>query len=106
MTVQGGSFYCISDGQSLIVSWHAGNKELTISWDNVFISKYPLFFEISAGTVEGGTNILQWQETTRPSITFGLPPTITNPSKLRVHLFVRAINVGGIYEDIKGFITL
>jgi hypothetical protein len=97
-------FDFITAGQSLGVSWHAGNKEFTVFWDDVFISKYPLFYEVSAGTVEGGTNILQWQETTLSNITFGLPPTITNLSKLSVHVFVRAINIGGIYEDIKGFI--
>ncbi|XP_056015772.1 uncharacterized protein LOC125675332 [Ostrea edulis] len=94
------------DGIPLRVTWHAGNKEFTVSWDKVFTSKYPLFYEVSAGTVEGGTNILQWQETTLSSITFDVPPTITNLSNLSVHVFVRAINVGGTYEDIKGFIRL
>ncbi|XP_061176007.1 uncharacterized protein LOC133184958 [Saccostrea echinata] len=91
---------------TLTVSWHDGNKEFTVSWDDVFISQHPLFYEVSAGTVEGGIDVLQWQETTGTSVTFGLPPTITNLSKLSVHVFVRAISASGTYEDIKGFITL
>ncbi|XP_061193435.1 uncharacterized protein LOC133201664 [Saccostrea echinata] len=93
-------------GNQLLVSWHAGNKEFSVTWNNVFNSEHPLYYEVCAGTVESGSNVLQWQETTKTSIKFGLPPTITSWSSLSVHLYVRAINVAGIYEDIKGEIIL
>ncbi|XP_062606252.1 uncharacterized protein LOC134268062, partial [Saccostrea cucullata] len=91
---------------SLMVSWHAGNEEFTVSWDGIFISQYPLYYEVSAGTVKGGSDVLQWQETKQTSTTFHLPPTITNRSNLSVHVLVRAVTAGGTYEDIEGFIAL
>ena len=51
--------------------------------------------------MEGGCDILQWQETTGTSISFGLPPVISDVSKVTLYVFVRAINAGGSYEDIK-----
>lgn len=29
------------------------------------MSQYPLFYEVTVGTVEGGSDILQWQERNR-----------------------------------------
>ena len=86
-------------------SWHAGNKEYTLSWDGIFVSEFPLFYEVSVGTVEGGCDILQWQETTRTYITFGFPPTITNMYKISLYVYVRAISAGGTYEGVKLVIT-
>ena len=86
-------------------SWHAGNGEYTLSWADIFVSQHPLFYAVSVGTVEGGCDILQWQETTGTSITFGLPPTITNMYKVSLYVYVRAINAGGTYEDVKLVIT-
>ena len=75
----------------------AGNKKFTLSWDDIFVSQYPLFYEVSVGTVEGGCNVLQWQETTGTSITFGLPPVISDVSKLTLHVFVRAVSAVGSF---------
>lgn len=88
-------------GGTFVHSWHAENKEFTVSWNNVFISQYPLFYEVTIGTTEGGSEILQWQETKLPTLKFGLPPTMTNIIKFTLHLSIRAINAGGTYEDIK-----
>lgn len=63
--------------------------------------KYPLFYEIFVGTVDGGNDVLQWQETTSTSIKFGLPPGFEKLSELSLHVFVRAISAGGTFEDIK-----
>jgi hypothetical protein len=88
------------------VSWREDRKEFTVIWDEVFSSPYPLYYEVSAGTVEGGSDVLLWQETTSTKITFGLPHSITSWSGLHAHVFVRAVGVGGVYEDIKGYIQL
>lgn len=88
-------------GNTLVHSWHAGSEEFTVSWKDVFISQYSLFYEISVGTVDGGSDVLQWQETTSTSIKFGLPPGFEKFSKLSLHVFVRAISAGGTFEDIK-----
>lgn len=85
----------------MVHSWHTGKEEFTVSWEDVFISQYPLFYEVTVGTVEGGSDILQWQETKLTSVKFGLPPTVKNSSKLSLHIYVRAISAGGTFEDIK-----
>ncbi|XP_062579853.1 uncharacterized protein LOC134241846 [Saccostrea cucullata] len=90
----------------MTITWSAGNKQFTVSWDGIFSSPHPLFYEVSAGKVIGGGEIVQWQETTQTSITFGLPPAITSWSRLKVYVMVRAVAAGGKYEDSVGDITL
>lgn len=92
--------------QKMTITWSADKKEFTVSWDGMFSSPHPLFFEVSAGKVQGGAEIIQWQETTQTSITFALPPAITSWSGLKVYVMVRAIAAGGLYEDAAGVITL
>ncbi|XP_078322971.1 uncharacterized protein LOC111122905 [Crassostrea virginica] len=90
----------------LSVLWRAGKKEFTVSWDNIFPSPHPLYYEVSAGTVEGGSDILLWQETTSTNTTFTLPASVTSWSGIHVHVFVKAITVGGVCNEIKGYIKL
>ncbi|XP_065943774.1 uncharacterized protein [Magallana gigas] len=90
----------------LSVAWNSGKKEFTVTWDNIFSSPLPLYYEVSAGTVEGGADIKQWQETTSTRTVLVLPPSVTNWSGLHVHIFVRAITVGGTHNHIKGYIQL
>ncbi|KAK3099944.1 hypothetical protein FSP39_012240 [Pinctada imbricata] len=92
--------------KQLQVSWNGNIREFTVSWTNIFSSQYPLYYEVSAGKVAGGGDIVQWLETSATSITFGLPPAITDWAKLNVYLFVRAIATGGLYEDLHGYIKL
>lgn len=92
--------------QKMTITWSADKKEFTVSWNGMFSSPHPLFFEVSAGKVQGGGEIIQWQETTQTSITFALPPAITSWSGLKVYVMVRAIAAGGLYEDAAGVITL
>lgn len=99
-------YFTISANVKLSVAWNSGKKELTVTWDNIFWSPLPLYYEVSAGTVEGGADILQWQETTSTRTVFVLPPSVINWSGLHVHVFVRAITVGGTHSDIKGYIQL
>jgi hypothetical protein len=65
-----------------------------------------MFYEVSAGKVMGGGEIIQWQETRDTSITFNLPPTITSWSGLKVYVMVRAVAAGGEYEDTQAVVTL
>ncbi|XP_062616047.1 uncharacterized protein LOC134277752 [Saccostrea cucullata] len=92
--------------KEMIVNWHSGKNEFTVFWGGIFSSAYPLYYEVSAGTVEGGSDILQWLETTSTNVTFGLPLSVTNWEGLHAHIFVRAISVGGEFNNIKGFIRL
>ncbi|KAK3103765.1 hypothetical protein FSP39_021725 [Pinctada imbricata] len=96
----------MSSSQSLAVSWNTPNKEFTVSWDGIFSSPHSLYYEVSAGKVKGGGEIVQWLETNGTSVTFGLPQAITKWSNLDVFIFVRAIAAGGMYEDVHGEIKL
>ena len=96
-------FICL-DSKSISVSWI--NNELVVSWNDIFTSIDQLFYEVSAGTMEGGVNIIQWQYTNQTSITFGIPPTVTVATGLKVHVTVGAITVGGNYGFKTGSITL
>ncbi|KAK3101903.1 hypothetical protein FSP39_007221, partial [Pinctada imbricata] len=92
--------------QQLQVQWNTNSLEFTVSWNGVFSSPHPLYYEVSAGKVRGGGEIVQWLETNATSVTFGLPPAITDWAKLNVYMFVRAIAAGGLYDDIHGYIKL
>ena len=92
------------DSKSISVSWI--NSELVVSWNDIFTSIEELFYEVSAGTMEGGVNIIQWQYTNQTSITFGIPPTVTVSTGLKVYVTVGAITVGGNYDFKTGSITL
>jgi hypothetical protein len=87
-------------------TWHIANKECVVSWDGIFTSQHPLRFEVSAGTVLGGNNIIQWQETRATSITFSIPDSVPSTSRLKIYIIVRAIAAGGNYDDMQGSIIL
>ncbi|KAK3101031.1 hypothetical protein FSP39_000383, partial [Pinctada imbricata] len=96
----------LSTSQKLAVLWNTPNKEFTVSWDGIFSSPHSLYYEVSAGKVKGGGEIVQWLETNETSVTFGLPPAINNWANLDVFIFVRAIAAGGLFEDVHGEIKL
>ena len=73
---------------------------------NVFASDFPLRYEISAGSTFGGGDIIQWQETKKSSIMFGLPLTIISPSNFKIYVYVRAISSGGLFTDTHASFTL
>ncbi|CAC5414424.1 unnamed protein product [Mytilus coruscus] len=86
------------------IEWH-GNK-FDVSWENVFLSAETLWYEISAGTFRGGSNIVQWLETTNQHIEFGMPSSITEPAGIYVFVLVRAVTVSGLYTDADANIQL
>lgn len=71
--------------------WDGLQGEMKLNWDNLFISNFPLDYEISVGTELGSANIIQWQKSTKNKTT--LPKLSTNLKKMYVS--VRAINPGG-----------
>lgn len=88
------------------MTWRGSDKEFDVSWDSIFSSQHLLRFEVSAGTAQGGSDIVQWQETLSTRVTFRLPDSITSMSRLKVYMIVRAIAAGGGYTDITGIIIL
>ena len=78
------------------------NSQFTISWSNMFSSDQYLYYEISAGSHEAGVNILQWQFTNETSVTFGIPLSVKLETGFNVFIQVRAISVGGFYQQKTG----
>nr|XP_034314147.1 uncharacterized protein LOC105348718 isoform X1 [Crassostrea gigas] len=92
--------------KELSMTWRGSDKEFDVSWDSIFSSQHLLRFEVSAGTAQGGSDIVQWQETLSTRVTFRLPNSIISTSRLKVYMIVRAIAAGGGYTDITGIIIL
>jgi hypothetical protein len=78
------------------------NSQFTISWSDIFSSDQYLYYEISAGSHEAGVNILQWQFTNETSVTFGIPLSVKLETGFNVFIQVRAISVGGFYQQKTG----
>ena len=78
------------------------NSQFTISWSDMFSSDQYLYYEISAGSHEAGVNILQWQFTNETSVTFGIPLSVKLETGFNVFIQVRAISVGGFYQQKTG----
>ena len=78
------------------------NSQFTISWSDIFSSDQSLYYEISAGSYEAGVNILQWQFTNETSVTFGIPLSVKVETGVNVFIQVRAISVGGFYQQKTG----
>ncbi|CAG2212774.1 NUDT9 [Mytilus edulis] len=70
------------NSKQVIIEWL--DNKFNILWENVFSSSETLWYEISAGTFRGGSNIVQWLETTNQNIEFGMPSSITEPAGIYV----------------------
>lgn len=54
--------FTFTDLTYLTSAWH-GNGTVDLSWDGLFVSSSPLYFEVSIGTILGGSDVMQWVET-------------------------------------------
>lgn len=57
-------------------------------------------YEVSAGTTQGGADVIQWQETTNTFIILQLTEKLKSNSNLNLFLFIRAIGQNGAYSSI------
>ncbi|XP_063399976.1 uncharacterized protein LOC134684607 [Mytilus trossulus] len=92
------------NSKQVIIEWH--DNKFNVLWENVFSSSETLWYEISAGTFRGGSNIVQWLETTNQNIEFGMPSSITEPAGIYVFVLVRAVSASGLYTDADADIQL
>ncbi|KAK3589056.1 hypothetical protein CHS0354_008706 [Potamilus streckersoni] len=94
--------------EDLRMTWDNVSEVVTISWDGLFQSQYPLYYEVSIGFTPSSANILQWQETKNTFIVFTLPRNDVGESGRRVYASVRAIAVNGLFGTINSdtFITI
>ncbi|CAG2198380.1 unnamed protein product [Mytilus edulis] len=76
------------------------DDEITISWSDCFSISDSLVYEVSAGTTQGGADVIQWQETTNTFITLQLTEKLKSNSNLNLFLFIRAIGQNGAYSSI------
>ncbi|CAC5416612.1 unnamed protein product [Mytilus coruscus] len=54
-----------------------------------------LFYEVSSDSAQAGVDIIQWQETSNTSKTFGIPASVSATAGLTVHVTVIAVSIGG-----------
>ncbi|KAL3843250.1 hypothetical protein ACJMK2_021192 [Sinanodonta woodiana] len=94
------------DGRTIVLSWNPSGGTVTASWDSLFSSEYPLQYEVSAGTVQGGSDIIQWQETRENQLKFSFDKEAIGPTGKDVFVSVRAISPSGLYETANSQILL
>ncbi|XP_055958832.1 uncharacterized protein LOC126829498 [Patella vulgata] len=69
-------------------------KTMEISWREAFVSTWKnLYYEVSLGTALGGADIMQWQETTVPSLSIRLPDKAKTP---KLYLTLTTIDPCGL----------
>ncbi|XP_076117799.1 uncharacterized protein LOC143085385 [Mytilus galloprovincialis] len=83
----------VDNSKNLGLSWI--DNKVVVSWDTIFSSDDALFYEVSSGSAQSGVNIIQWQETSNTSITFGIPASVSASTGLPVHVTVKAVSIGG-----------
>lgn len=87
----------ISANKKIKYKWNKRSNQLTITWDHVFHSEHPLFYEVSAGSYEGAADVLQWQETMETQAIFVVPQPRYSDSK-QIFLTVRSISPSGTFS--------
>ncbi|OPL20305.1 hypothetical protein AM593_09695, partial [Mytilus galloprovincialis] len=83
----------VDNSKNLALSWI--NNKVVVSWDTIFTADDALFYEVSSGSAQAGVDIIQWQETSNTSITFGIPASVSATTGLTVHVTVTAVSIGG-----------
>ncbi|XP_071798435.1 uncharacterized protein [Asterias amurensis] len=82
----------------LTSAWH-GNGTVDLSWDGLFVSSSPLYFEVSIGTILGGSDVMQWVETTNTGMR--VSPLVSHTD---YYLTVTAINAAGLPQTVNNII--
>ena len=67
-----------------------------ITWNDVFATDSRLLFEITIGTTEGGSDILQWVETLETRLIASSLYESTD-----YYITLTAINAAGLYKTVK-----
>ncbi|XP_078585869.1 uncharacterized protein LOC144867679 [Branchiostoma floridae x Branchiostoma japonicum] len=79
------------NGSSVVSQWQPPDI-LHLDWTGNFISQSALVYEVSLGTVKGGSDVMQWVETTETAM------NITGVDHSRAHyVIITAVNRAGLY---------
>ncbi|XP_076075242.1 uncharacterized protein LOC143046127 [Mytilus galloprovincialis] len=73
--------------------------DITLSWTNCFTYPGRLVYEVSVGTVQGGADVIQWQETTENIMIIKLTEKLKTKVNLNLYCFIRAIGESGIFSS-------
>ena len=85
----------------ITIEWNSLLQEVTVSWADVFQSESPLYFEVSVGTVRGGGDIVQRQETKNTVLIFKLSKADIGPYGKAIYSVVTAITPAGTYKTVE-----
>ncbi|XP_078573997.1 uncharacterized protein LOC144860568 isoform X2 [Branchiostoma floridae x Branchiostoma japonicum] len=79
------------NGSSVVSQWQPPDI-LHLDWTGNFLSQSALVYEVSLGTVRGGSDVMQWMETTETAM------TVTGVDHSRAHyVIITAVNRAGLY---------
>ncbi|XP_077997650.1 uncharacterized protein LOC144450798 isoform X2 [Glandiceps talaboti] len=82
----------ITMGTDIVSSWPELWK-LVLHWDGVFQSNSSLIYEVTMGTVQGGSDVMKWTETDKEELELiGIDHTKEH------HVAITAINQAGLYN--------
>lgn len=87
--------FTFTDSKLLTSAWH-GNGTVDFSWDELFVSSSPMFFEASLGTILGGSDVMQWIETMHTGMR--VSPLVPHTD---YYITVTAINAAGLAQTVK-----
>ncbi|CAC5375361.1 unnamed protein product [Mytilus coruscus] len=73
--------------------------DITLKWTNCFTYPGRLVYEVSVGTVQGGADVIQWQETTENFIIIKLNEKLKSKLNLNLYCFIRAIGESGVFSS-------
>ncbi|XP_053398434.1 uncharacterized protein LOC128556766 [Mercenaria mercenaria] len=87
-------------GSPIKTNWIKKTSTATATWDNVFVSTDPVYYEVSARLAEGGEgDLVQWQETVDTRIEIVLDTSEMPEAGVTVRFSVRAISHSGLFKS-------
>jgi hypothetical protein len=82
-------------GASPKLTWAVPNKHFTMDCSNLFPKDSVFQYEVSLGTIQGGADIIQWQETKWCNMTTKLETVWQNADKY--YATITAVSPTGLY---------
>jgi hypothetical protein len=90
-------------GSPIKTNWVKATSTAEASWENVFASNEPLYYEVSARLEEGGEgDLVQWQETVDTRIAIVLDTKEMTTAGVTVRFSVTAISHVGLFTIAHG----
>ncbi|XP_033637440.1 uncharacterized protein LOC117298344 isoform X1 [Asterias rubens] len=85
-----------SQGSNFLnTTWEGNGTLVDLSWDGLFVSSSPMFFEVSLGTILGGSDVMQWVETMHTGMR--VSPLVPHTD---YYITVTAINAAGLPQTV------